>query len=221
MGGGKLNTKNLKKKGFVLLLSLFCMSFVFAQIDEVQQNDASGSALYQEESNLLLENPENQVLFPNETERGGLWPFIRMVLVLAIIIGGIYLVFFFIKKSKGGAGINDAFLQKVASLTLSPGKTIHIITLLDKAYLVGVAESSINLLAEIKDKELVDTLNLNVERETENQAPDFASLLSLFMPKQKTEEKTTEQFYSDNAMETLKGHKDRLGKKLFDEGDSL
>ena len=82
------------------------------------------------------------------------------------------------------------FLKKAASLTLSPGKTVHVVTLQDHAYIVGTADNSINLLGEIKDKELIDALNLQSEVFPGKRAPDFASLLSLFMPKPKKQEES-------------------------------
>ena len=196
MGGEKIYNNSVLSKLIIAVLVYFLVSLtVFAQTENNQIIEEQTSfSQYQNESNLVLENPENQFLFSTEQEKMGLWPFIRMILVLAVVIGGIYLVFFFIKKSKGGASANDAFLKKAATLVLSPGKSIYVITLLDKAYLVGAAESSINLLGEIQDKELVDTLNLNAEREPENRAPDFASLLSLFMPKQKTKQEEKNEF---------------------------
>lgn len=226
MGGEKLKINRSLFKGFlILVLYCFSLSSIFAQADtSFGQDQTPFVSNYQDESRVILENPEDQVFFDNQRETSGLWPFIRMILVLAVVVACIYLVFFFIKRSRNPQNVNDAFLKKAATLVLSPGKSIHIITLLDKAYLVGSAENAINLLAEIQDKELVDTLNLNAEMESEHRAPDFASLLSLFMPKQKTtEDSDTESIFSDDSINTLKNQKNRLGKKLFDKdtGESL
>lgn len=108
-----------------------------------------------------------------------------MVLVLAVVIVCIYVVVYLLRRGIHSRTLSDVFLKKAASLTLSPGKTVHIVTLQDHAYIIGTADNSINLLGEINDKELIDALNLQSEIVPGKRAPDFASLLSLFMPKPK------------------------------------
>ena len=187
-----------------------------------ERNETSTLSTAQDETKLLLDMPGEREPFEPARERSGIWPFVRMILVLLVIIGCIYLVFFFIKRGRQASHPNDMFLKKVATLPLSPGRSIHIVTLLDRAYLIGSAESYISLLGEIHDKELVDTLNLNTEIELdEHRPPDFASLLALFIPKKKNDAGKSQTFYSDDVFHTLKGHKNRLGKKLFEEGDDV
>jgi len=112
-----------------------------------------------------------------------IWLFIRMIIVLAVVIICIYVVVLLLRRGFNPRTPADVFLKKAASLTLAPGKAVHVVTLQDHAYLVGTADSSISLLGEIRDKELVDALNLQSEIIPGKRTPDFASLLSLFMPK--------------------------------------
>ena len=54
-------------------------------------------------------------------------------------------------------------------------------TLVDKAYLIGVSENSVNLIAEVNDKELVEALNLHAERQGSVPRPkNFSEVLDLF-----------------------------------------
>lgn len=106
------------------------------------------------------------------------WLFVRMILVLALVIACIYVIVWLIRKSMRPGAENDPYLKKTASITLSPGKTVQIVTLQDKAYLLGVADSSITLISEITDKELVDAMNLNVPAGNSKKPADFASLLA-------------------------------------------
>jgi flagellar biogenesis protein FliO len=154
-------------------------------------------------------NPENATIQLDETQfrisasepedqdpaaTNSIWLFVRMVLVLALVIVCIYVVVYLLRRGLNPRSPSDLFLKKAASLTLSPGKAVHVITLQDHAYIVGTADSSISLLGEIKDKELIDALNLQSEVYPGKRAPDFASLLSLFMPKPK---KTSEPKKTD------------------------
>ncbi len=110
-----------------------------------------------------------------------LWLFIRMFLMLAIVLGIIWLVFRLLKSGMMPGQENDPFLRRVATLPLSPGKAVHVVTLVDKAYLIGVSENSVNLIAEVNDKELVEALNLHAERQGSVPRPkNFSEVLDLF-----------------------------------------
>ena len=69
-------------------------------------------------------------------------------------------------------------------MTLSPGKTVEIVTLLDKGYILGVTDSNINLISEIEDKELIEALNLNFDKKQTVKKPmNFSDVLDMFMGK--------------------------------------
>jgi len=107
------------------------------------------------------------------------WLFARMILVLVLVIACIYGIVWLLKKSLRPGAENDPYLKKTASITLAPGKTVQIVTLQDKAYLLGVSDSSITLISEIEDKELIDAMNLNAPVGGNGKKPaDFASLLA-------------------------------------------
>ncbi|MBR5964801.1 MAG: flagellar biosynthetic protein FliO [Treponema sp.] len=111
------------------------------------------------------------------------WVFFRMVFVLIVVVVCIYFVMNFMRRKMGGnVADDDTFLRKVAQVTVAPGKTVQIVTLLEKAYLIGVTDNSIDLLGEIDDKELVDAMNLNADRnQNAARARNFSDVLSLFL----------------------------------------
>jgi flagellar protein FliO/FliZ len=109
------------------------------------------------------------------------WLFVRMILVLALVIGCIYAVVFFLKRGQRRQMDDDPFLRRTASLTLSPGKSVQVITLGEEAYLIGVTDNAVSLLGKIGDRELVNAMNLHAEENPGAGTPrDFASLLSIF-----------------------------------------
>ncbi len=118
----------------------------------------------------------------NSSSRLSTWDtvglFVRMILVLILVIACIYFIVWLLRRSMRPGVQNDPYLKKTASITLSPGKTVQIVTLQDKAYLLGVSDSSITLISEITDKELIDTMNLNAPVTGGKKTADFASLLS-------------------------------------------
>lgn len=108
---------------------------------------------------------------------------VGMVFVLLVVIGLIYAFSYFVKRSIKHSDTDDPFLRQVSKVTLSPGKSVQIVTVLNHAYLIGVSDNSINLIGEIDDKELVDSMNLYADKNNNEKKPrTFADVLDIFMP---------------------------------------
>lgn len=174
------------------------------------------------EAQYLIQTPDNaQDSAAEQDQPSSVWLFVRMVLVLALVVGCIYLVVFFMKKSMRSASSSDPYLKVVASLSLSPGKSLCVVTLNSAAYLVGVTDSSVNLVAEVQDKELIDAMNLNADRNSAPSKPrDFASVLRLFNPQKKGSQPSANPF-SGSTVETLRTlQKQRERLNSLEEDDS-
>jgi flagellar protein FliO/FliZ len=145
------------------------------------------------------------------------WLFVRMILVLAAVIGCIYAVVFFLKKGRLRQMDDDPFLRRTASLVLSPGKSVQVITLGDNAYLVGVTDNAFTLLGKIDDKDLVNAMNLNAEENRPAKNPrDFASLLSIFTGQKQQNASQTPGAFSESVQQTtdfLRGQRGRLNRE--------
>lgn len=116
--------------------------------------------------------------------------FFRMILVLAFVVACIYGVLWLMRRSmKRNPKNSDPFLRNVSSIDLAVGKSVHVVTLLDRAYVVGVGENSVNLLGEFsseneKDRELINAMNLYADEHQNVKKPkSFADVLEIFMPK--------------------------------------
>ncbi|WP_442726050.1 FliO/MopB family protein [Treponema sp.] len=127
-------------------------------------------------------NAQNRAGLPDDGGTGAstLWLFIRMILVLALVIAGIYALVFFLKKGLYPKTPDNPFLKKAVSLSLGPGKSIHAVTMPGAAWLVGVSEAGVNLIAEITDKELIDALILEAEKTPAEKPKDFAQIFAAF-----------------------------------------
>jgi flagellar protein FliO/FliZ len=82
-----------------------------------------------------------------------------------------------LKRSAKPASNPDAFLRVLATTNLAVGRSLHVVALGEKAWLVGSTDASIGLIAEVEDKELVDALALRAAAEPEAPRRDFTSLL--------------------------------------------
>lgn len=121
------------------------------------------------------------------------WLFVRMILVLAFVIACIYGVMWFLKKNNKIEDNDDQFLRQVAKVNVAPGKSVQVVTLLDKkAFVIGVSDNNISLISEIENekaealdyKELIDAMNLYSDKKKNTQKPrSFADILDIFMPK--------------------------------------
>ena len=87
--------------------------------------------------------------------------FVRMVLVLAAVVGAIYLIFFLIRRGSAARVNENDLITLLGSKTLGGNRNLHLVRVGTGVYLVGAADESINLLAEITDKESLDSIQLD------------------------------------------------------------
>lgn len=178
------------KKTRIVLLLLIAFSFasnaVFAQTAAETQPAGEQTVVTQTDETQL---PIAQTGSDAPLSAGiGAWAYIRMILVLIVIVVAIWFFARFLKKNVSGTADENPFLlRKVASISLGAGKSVQIVTLLDKnAYLVGVTDESVNLLGTIDDVELIQALNLNADQSENAVRPkSFADVLDLFTKKRK------------------------------------
>ncbi|WP_428768334.1 flagellar biosynthetic protein FliO [Treponema sp. HNW] len=178
-------------------LFLCAPSFLYSQGEPAQRARAQGASFTSEaEKSFIIGSDSSDTLsdlsgVPNAKTGSGtgsddgtasstLWLFIRMILVLALVIALIYALVFFLKKGLYPKTPDNPFLKKAVSLSLGPGKSVHALTMPGAAWLVGVSEAGVNLIAEIKDKELIDALILEAEKAPAEKPKDFAQIFAAF-----------------------------------------
>ena len=219
---------NYKGKVLKILFSLCSYLLIagFAWSQEVVASETQVTARAAEAEILLAQDaPENGATTIAEGSSYGVWFFVRTILVLLLVLALIWGFFMFLKKISGTTTSSDPYLKKVASLTLSSGKFVHVITLNSRAYLVGVADNSVNLIAEIDDKELVDAMNLNAPQGADDKRPmDFSSILGKFVNTngQKYTSATRKgTFSTSSAVELLQNQRSRLSATDTTEDDNV
>lgn len=133
---------------------------------------------------------DSQVSSRTGSGTGGIWLFVRMVFVLAIVIVLIYGALWFIKNKTNAVKTDDEFLRRAAYISIAPGKTIEVITLIDKAYVIGVTEDGITLLGELdsksdeQTKQMINAMNLRADQTQNTKRPlNFNDVMNLFLAK--------------------------------------
>jgi flagellar protein FliO/FliZ len=177
-------SRNTKLSRYVFFILFIFLVFCFFPL--AAQNSAQPQGTLMEENAVQQNSSVNESDFSfdisDETETikapGTAGLIFRVIIVLALVVACIYAVFHFMKKSVNPAGITeDDYLKKVASLSVAPGKAVHVVTINRHAYVIGTAENSISLIAELNDDELVDAMNVNAEKKPDTSRKDFASML--------------------------------------------
>lgn len=149
------------------------------------QNNTINENTNIENSIVLSDNTNTDTTFQSDIKKTStVGTFVRMIVVLIIVIGLIYGVLWFIKKKTNVVKTEDDYLRRAAYINIAPGKSIEVITLIDKAYLIGVTEDNITLLGEIDDKELVQAMNINADKKANTKKPaNFSEVLDMFLIK--------------------------------------
>lgn len=191
--------------GVCLFLATPC---AFSQSDSSEQLPA--------ESSITIEgNPdETSEAIPSQNT---FWIFLRLILVLGCTIAAIYGIVYVMKKSFMPKVTENPFLQQITSLPLGANKAIHLIVIDKTAYVLGVADSGINLITEINDKDLVDSMTLHASmNETKN--PGWSQTLQNIIPALKKAGKTADTT-TGSAEAALRGMRERFeaGKKGGDD----
>ena len=111
--------------------------------------------------------------------RSPIWPVVRMILVLALVAAALYGVVFFIKKAGRKPEVQDQNLKVLAGVHLGSNRYAHVISLGSKAWLVGTADGGVNLIAEIDEKEILDSMLLDASKKSviPGQTLDFKAIL--------------------------------------------
>lgn len=142
------------------------------------------AAAVQDETAILLDAPADTATgtVTAASSDSTVWILLRIVLVLAIVCAGIYGVVYFLKKTTRINAGNDPYLKNVASLSFSPNKSVRVITVGSQAFVLGVTDQAISLISEITDRELIDAMNLEADRNASLPPVNFAAVLKSFLP---------------------------------------
>ena len=174
------------KKSLLIFVILFGLTNVLFSQNNNDSLNVENSVSVSEDSTLLQDDyfsSNNETSNLNLKQPSTAWTFIKMILFLCLVVAAIYAVMWFFKKKVNNTKSDDKCLRRVSSLNIGPGKSVEIVTLLDNAYILGVTDSNINVIDQTEDKELIEALNLNFDKNQNVKKPmNFADVLDIFMP---------------------------------------
>jgi len=168
---------------------LFFAAGLFIQIPTVSAQAEDENAALEEvrdpragESELSLNgNDGGNDDSSGETVAGpSIWSLVRMVLVLALAAAAVYGVVFFIKRTSKKKDDEDPFLKVLANAHLGSNRYAHIVSVGDKAWLLGSSDGGVNLIGEIDDKDVINAMLLEdstKSEKTQSRFPDFFGMI--------------------------------------------
>ncbi len=110
---------------------------------------------------------------PQVEEESAAWMIIKTILVLGLFGGGFYMFFKFVSQKAGLHVSGQEAIQILSTVSLGTNKFVQIVDVAGKVFLLGVSDSNINLLTEIKDREDIDRIRLLSSRSTPVQGANF------------------------------------------------
>jgi flagellar protein FliO/FliZ len=115
------------------------------------------------ESLIILEDaPSGETLAAPGTP--SVFVILRMVLILALAAAAIYGLVFFFKRISGPRDQKNPYLKVLARVPMGAGSSAAVVSVGNKAWLVGVGDNGVSLISEITDQEMVDAMLLDDSR---------------------------------------------------------
>lgn len=110
-----------------------------------------------------------------------IWDFVRMVLVLAFVVGLIYGLFYLLRRAQGAQGQQSGVIDVLASQSLPGNGMVHLVKVGTQVFMLGSSEQSLRLLTEIDDKESRDEVELRLAQLPGEERKSFSDLMSAMM----------------------------------------
>ncbi len=143
-----------------------------AQSNTTSDTTAETQYSTEEDFPIFAEDEENAVAI----QPIGFWDTVRVFVVLGLVILGIYVFVWFLKKFQSRSFTNSDAIQVLTSHQLAGGGNVHLIKLGKSLFFIGASNQNVTLMKEIHEKEEIDEIDLSlsiVESEEENTKNSF------------------------------------------------
>lgn len=122
---------------------------------------ASASTQFPDEQKFVIHEGTGQGKTGSKALRSyGVWDFVQMLLILGLVVVGIYLLFYFLKKAGGPRQQESEVINLLSTRALQSNRSLHLVEVGKQIFLVGSSESGVALVAEIHDRESIDEIRI-------------------------------------------------------------
>lgn len=113
-----------------------------------------------ENDDLSIKEYRDEDFKPKVEEESSVWLFIKMMLLLGLFGGGFYYFYRFVTKKTGMNLFGGEAIKVLSIVPLGQNKFLQVVDLAGKVLVIGVADSNINLISEITDKDQMDRIRI-------------------------------------------------------------
>jgi len=129
-----------------------------------------------------------------------------MILILACVIGVIYLLFWVLRRGTGRRVQENDLIRVLGSRGLSGNRSLHLVEVGTSVFLVGSSDGGVELISEITEKESLDAVRLQAAEQVPAGRRTFQQTLSeIFRP-------AKHPLTIGDGIGFLKGQRERLKK---------
>lgn len=199
------------------------LAFSFSVFADETSDKSSNKNVFSEEgyfkevkNSMGVKTKENEKKTENEQKvkiKINYLSYLKIIIVLALVIGVIYLIFHFLKKAlkiKNNAGEN-AYV--ITSQSLGPGKWIQVVLVHGKYLILGVTNDNINLISEISDPKEIERLDIYSSQKKADEGGNFVDVISDFFKRALNKKSEKETFdYEKDSIDYLKEQRERIDK---------
>jgi len=134
------------------------------------------------------------------------WDFVRMLIILAGVVLVIYLIFWLLRRGAGRKIQENDLIRVLGSRGLAGNRALHLVEIGTSVYLVGASDGGVQLIAEVTDKETLDSVRLKAAEQSTGPRHTFQQILAeIFRPAKRP-------LTVGEGVGFLKGQRDRLRK---------
>ena len=191
----------------MLLIAVLAAGFSYAQdaVSETEQGPVDETSLIlfpddQDAESQAVELPEESIA-PASVGVGDL---VRVLFVLAAVIGVIYLLVYFLKRFSPLAENEEEQISVLATRHIKKDSSLHLVEVGNQVFLIGSGTNNVSLISEITDQETLDKLHLEFPGKRAPAGNSFRQLIRRNFSRQ------TFKGLSEGSPEFLRQQRDRL-----------
>jgi flagellar biogenesis protein FliO len=174
-----------------------------AKSDETPQVFTPGETNAQE--NGAGEAPDYEYEEPAFNDNRVSYPFmiLRTIAVMGVIIIGIYFLFRLLIRNKNRVVTDSEIIKILATYPLAANRIIQVVDIGGQVLVLGVSDSSINLITELEDQEIIDRIRISSSKEKTGAATFKDTFMSLLGGK---------PYKKPGQISQLSGYKKRINR---------
>lgn len=188
-------------------IRLYCLLLaVLASLTLVSAQDGTAT----DETSLVLADAQQDI--DVNLPSSSLVPYLlRMVVVLAVILAAIYGLYVLLRRKAVQTQNEDPFIRVIGAVPLAPGRSVHVVSVGSRAWLVGSGEGTVSLLTELDDKDVIEAMVKRAEENPKQYRGDFSSILAAMVPNKTSSARPANAARQSNSISGfLARQKDRL-----------